>query len=113
MESKVDKREAARQFKERKVAAGAYAVRCLPAGAVWVGVSRNLGAAHNACWFSLRMHGHRVASLQAAWDVHGESAFTFEVLEFLDEDTHALAVQDSLKALKSSWLEKLTALPLL
>ncbi len=113
MESKVEKREAARQFKERKVAAGAYAVRCSPTAAVWVGVARNLNAARNACWFSLRMHAHRVASLQAAWDVHGEGAFTFDVLENLDEDTHALAVNDTLKALKSSWVARLAALPLL
>lgn len=112
MESKADKREAARQFKERKVAAGAYAVRCSD-GAVWVGITRNLDAARNACWFSLRMHGHRVASLQASWDLHGEAAFTFEALEALDEDTHPLAVQDLLKALKTSWLAKLNAQPLL
>jgi hypothetical protein len=112
MESKADKREAARQFKERKVAAGAYAVRCTPTGGVWVGITRNLDAARNACWFSLRMQGHRVASLQAAWDVHGEGAFTYEVLEALDEDTHALAVNDLLKVLKSSWIGKLSALPL-
>lgn len=113
MESKADKREAARLFKERKVAAGAYGVRCSPTGAVWVGITRNLDAARNACWFSLRMHGHRVASLQAAWDVHGEGAFTFEILEALDEDTHALAVQDLLKGLKTSWMAKLNASPLL
>ena len=113
MESKADKREAARQFKERKVAAGVYAVRCLPTGAIWAGIARNLDAARNACWFSLRMHGHRVASLQSAWDVHGEGAFTFEVLESLDEDAHPLGVNDQLKALKSSWMKKLSALPLL
>ena len=113
MDSKVDKREAARQFKERKVAAGTYAVRCSPSGEVWVGISRNLDAARNACWFSLRMHGHRVASLQAAWDVHGEGAFTFETLETLDEDTHPLAVQDLLKELKAAWVARLEALPLL
>jgi len=113
MESKAERREAARQFRERKVTAGAYAVRCSPAGAVWVGIARNLAAARNACWFSLRMHGHRVASLQAAWDLHGEGAFTFEILEALDEDTHALAVQDLLKALKDGWVARLEALPLL
>jgi hypothetical protein len=113
MESKSDRREAARQFKERKVAAGAYAVRCLPTGAVWVGITRNLDAARNACWFSLRMKGHRVASLQSAWDAHGESDFEFEVLESLKEDTHALAIPDLLKGLKSSWMERLNALPLL
>ena len=113
MESKADKREAARQFKERKVAAGAYAVRCSPTGAVWVGITRNLDAARNACWFSLRMHGHRVASLQAAWDVHGEGGFSFETLEALEEDTHALVVQDLLKELKAAWIARLGALPLL
>ena len=113
MESKADKREAARQFKERKVAAGAYAVRCSTSGAVWVGISRNLDAARNACWFSLRMNGHRVPSLQAAWDAHGEPAFQFELLEALENDTHPLAVPDLLKALKTSWLAKLNAQPLL
>ena len=113
MESKVEKREAARQFKERKVLAGAYAVRCATGAAVWVGVSRNLGAAQNACWFSLRMGGHRVPSLQAAWDFHGGNAFAFEVLATLDEDIHPLAINDSLKALKTLWLAQLHALPLL
>jgi len=113
MESKADRCEAARQFKERKVEAGAYAVRGTADGAVWVGVARNLGAARNACWFSLRMHSHRVASLQGAWDVDGEDAFTFEVLETLDEDTHPMAVNDSLKALKARWVATLGALPLL
>ncbi len=113
MESKVDKRKATRQFKERKVAVGAYAVRCLPAGTVWVGVARNLDAARNACWFSLRMRSHRVPSLQAMWDAHGESVFTFEILETLHEDAHPLAVNDMLKALKSGWMQKLGALPLL
>ena len=113
MESKAEKREAARQFKERKVSAGAYAVRCGPTAAVWVGVTRNLDAARNACWFSLRMRGHRAPSLQAAWDLHGEPAFQFEILEALDDDTHALAVHDLLKEMKLSWLAKLEAQPLL
>ena len=113
MESKAERREAARQFKERKVAAGAYAVHCPEAGAVWVGVTRNLEAARNACWFQLRMNGHRVPSLQEAWNAHGEAAFRFEVLAALDEDTHPMAVTDLLKAQKADWLARLGALPLL
>jgi len=112
MESKAERREAARQFKERKVTAGAYAVRSAT-GAGWVGVTRNLDAARNACWFSLRMNGHRVPSLQAAWNAEGEAAFRFEVLQELDEDTHPMAVADLLKALKAEWLARLGALPLL
>jgi len=111
MESKSERREAARQFKERKVAAGAYAVRSAT-GAVWVGVTRNLSAARNACWFSLRMDGHRVSSLQEAWNAEGEASFRFEVLQALDEDTHPMAVADLLKTQKAEWLARLGALPL-
>jgi len=113
MESKAEKREAARQFKERKVPAGAYSVRCPASSEVWVGISRNLDAARNGCWAALRMRAHRVPGLQAAWDSHGEPAFEFEILEAIDEDLHPLAIPDLLKGLKASWLAKLNAQPLL
>ncbi|MEO8597012.1 MAG: GIY-YIG nuclease family protein [Candidatus Solibacter sp.] len=113
MESKAERRDAARQFKTRKVAAGAYAVRCTATGMVWVGVSRNLDAARNSAWFSLRMDGHRVPSLQQAWNAQGEDAFQFEVLDTLDEDTHPMAVADLLKERKLAWVARLNAAPLL
>ena len=113
MPEKVDKKEAIRKFKERKPLSGAYAVRCATSGRVWVGAARNLDAAHNGCWFSLRIGSHIDKSLQAEWNAHGEPAFQYEILETLDGDLHALAVADLLKEKRSHWIAQLAARPLL
>ena len=109
MESKVERREASRKFKERKPSAGAYAVRCTASGRVWVGTSRNLDATRNGCWFSLRAGGHMDKPLQAEWDSHGEAAFQYEILEKLPDDVHPLALADSLKAVGARWTANLHA----
>jgi hypothetical protein len=113
MLSKDARKEAIRQFKEQKPEAGMYAVRCTETGHVWVGKSRNLDAAKNGCWFSLRNGMHREASLQKEWNEFGESAFEYEILEKLDADLHPMQVEDLLKAGKSKWLSQLKAQPLL
>ena len=71
--------------------------------------SRNLGAAKNANWFTLRIGTHRDKALQAEWNTHGEPAFQFEILEKLEEDVHPLAVADLLKAARSRWIAQLGA----
>ena len=105
MLEKAAKREAARQFKERKPAAGIYALRCLPTGRAWVEVSPNLAAAQNSQYFQLRQHLHRNHDLQIAWNQHGEQSFAFEVLETIPEDTPALNLRDLLKQRKHAWEE--------
>jgi len=109
MLSKQEKKAAAEKFRERKCTLGAYAVRCTASARVWTGVSRNLEAARNAVWFSLRMGAHRDPPLQKEWQLHGEEAFQFEVLEALDEDTPAMLIPDSLKAMKQRWMATLNA----
>lgn len=87
---------------------GAYAVRCSASGECWVGTTPNLDTHQNRLWFSLRLGSERHAGLQAAWNQHGEGAFTCEVLEQLkDEDTEY--PEAKLKALKAKWSEKLGA----
>lgn len=113
MPSKEARKEAIRNFKERKTLLGAYAVRCTATGHVWVGVSRNLDATRNGCWFTLRSGSHREKSLQDEWNAHGESAFQFEILVGLDEEIHPLEVDDLLKEQKKNWIAKLGAQPLL
>jgi hypothetical protein len=113
MTAHVDRKEAIRKFKERKPGLGAFAVRCTATGAVWVGSSRNLDATRNGCWFSLRSGGHPDKTLQAEWNTHGEPTFHYEILETLDEDTHALEVRDLLKEKQRVWVERLAARPLL
>ena len=113
MPSPIDKKEAIRKFKEQKAPAGAYAVRCTTTGRVWVGVSRNLDATKNGCWFMLRSGGHIEKSLQNEWNQHGEAAFQYQVLETLDDDLHALAIADLLKQTRDRWVKQLSATPLL
>lgn len=113
MLSKESRRETIRQFKEQKPARGIYAVRCTANGDAWVGGTRNLNAAKNGCWFSLRNGMHREPTLQNAWNAHGEAAFEYEIVEKLDEDVHPLEIDDRLKAAKKSWIERLKARPLL
>ena len=113
MLSKESRKESIRQFKEQKVLAGIYAVRSAVTGNVWVGGSKNLDATKNGCWFTLRIGTHIEKSLQKEWNAHGESSFTYEVLEVFPEDLHPLEVPDSLKSQKSSWVQQLNAQPLL
>jgi len=109
MISKEGKKEAIAKFKERKPLLGVYAVRCTASGRVWVGASRNLEAARNAIWFSLRLGIHRERPIQDEWNSFGESAFEYEVLDKLAEDAPAMLVPDLLKDAKQSWMTRLAA----
>jgi hypothetical protein len=113
MQSKESRKESILRFKEKKSVLGAYAVRCALTGRVWVGISRNLDATRNGCWFCLRNNSHQDKSLQEEWNVQGESAFQYEILAALDEDVHPLHVDDQLKEMKRDWIARLNAQPLL
>ena len=80
------RREAIRDFKEKKTVAGIYAVRCAPSGDVWVAGAPNVEPQHQRHWFGLRTGGHHNRTMQAAWNAHGGEAFSFEVLERLDDE---------------------------
>jgi hypothetical protein len=112
-ESRADRKQAIREWKERKPDAGVYAVRCLPTGRVWVGAFPNLSATRNSTFFSLRNGSHRAAALQAEWNAHQEADFSFEVLETLPDDTHPTAVHDLLKESRAAWIARLNAQPIL
>jgi hypothetical protein len=107
------RKEAIRAYKERKPCRGAFAVRCTGTGHVWVGSSPNLDKARNGIWFGLNLGSYIDKNLQAEWNTHGEPAFEYEILEKLDEDVPAMAVQDLLKEKKGLWAERLAARTLL
>jgi hypothetical protein len=110
METRNNRRALVREYKEREVPAGVYAVRCVPTGAVWVGGASDVSTRQNGAWFSLRMGGHSCASLQAAWKAHGEAAFTFEVLEVMDDKTlERLGKASLLAERRQHWLTTLNA----
>jgi len=113
MLSKEQKKETIIKFKERKPLLGIYAVRCTASDRAWVGSSRNQHATGNGIWFGLRHGSHRDQPLQHEWNVHGESAFHYEVLEKLDEDVIPMAVSDLLSEKKKRWMVQLDARALL
>ncbi|MDR3739941.1 MAG: GIY-YIG nuclease family protein [Terracidiphilus sp.] len=113
MPTQESRKESIRKFKEQKTRLGAYAVRSSATADVWVGVSRNLDATKNGCWFTLRNGMHQEKSLQAEWNAHGESAFSYEILDVLAEDAHPLEIDTLLKNMKKDWLARLNAQPLL
>ena len=107
---KSSRREAIRDFKERAVSRGVFAVRCEPTGQVWVAASRNLDQQQNSIWFGLRAGGYVNREAQAAWNAHGEAAFAFAVLETFDDEAlspHGRA--DLAKARLAHWLAELGA----
>ncbi len=108
--SKEARRDAVRSFKERKVNAGVFAVRCQPTGEVWISASRNLDSQKTSLWFQLKMKGCYTRALQDAWNQHGEPAFAFEVLETVEDDELSpMGLADRLKSLDAAWREKLGA----
>ena len=80
-------------YRERPQQAGVYAVTCTASGQCWIGGAPDVRTIRNRLWFSLRLGGGGrvtgagMAALQAAWQQHGEAAFTFTVLETRPEDT--------------------------
>ena len=100
------RREAVRDYKERKIEAGIFAVRCLATGETWVASSRNLSQQQNGIWFSLRLGSHINRALQAAWNAHGGETFQYEVLEAIrDQDLSDYSRGVLLKERESHWLD--------
>ena len=107
---KQSRRDAIRDYKERKVSHGVFAVRCAASGEAWVGVSPNVAQMQNRIWFGLRQGGHPNPALKAAWAAHGEEAFAFDVLEAVDTDELGPVGRDSLlKDRTAHWREALGA----
>lgn len=85
-----DQRKAAvAAYKERKTAAGIYAVTCRATGQRWIGRAPDLTTIQNRLWFTLRQGTHRNPALQAAWNAQGEAAFALDIVEQLDEEASA------------------------
>lgn len=106
-----DRKAAIAAYKERKVFAGIYTVRCAATGEAWVGQALNLEKVQNRIWFTLRQGGHPCRSLQAAWTAHGEAGLAFAECERLEEDeTETAYIRDALlKERMQRWLAELKA----
>jgi len=105
----VERKAAVAAYKEQKVSAGIYALRCIPSGACWVGQAPNLDKIQNRIWFSLRHDGHPRKDLQAAWREHGPDAFTFEIVEKIEDEKAVYLRERILKERLAHWAAALKA----
>jgi len=102
------KKELARTYKERKVRAGIFAIRCTASGQTWVALAPDLDKRQGGLWFQLRTGGFPGKSLQQAWTTHGEAAFVFEVLEEV-RDKNEQMIPLRLKEREGHWRQELGA----
>ena len=109
MLTKERRKAAIAAYKERKSVAGIFAVRCAPAGAVWVGQTRDLDKVWNRIAFSLRTGADPRRDLQAAWNAHGGAGFAFGPLEALEDESLDFALQSALDERTAFWRQKLGA----
>lgn len=98
-----DRKAAVAAYKERKLAAGVYAVRCGASGQVWVGHTPNLDTIQNRIWFTLRQGTNPNHDLQLAWAAHGGDTFVFEPLERLSDEESAYVRNAHLKERAAYW----------
>jgi len=99
-----------RDYRDRKVTGGIYAVRCTASGEAWVGATPDLSTRQSGIWFSLKHGSHREPGLQAAWTRHGEAAFVFEIVETLEDDTLGPVGRSSwFKSQREAWSRTLQA----
>ena len=107
---KQNRRDLARDYKEKAPEAGVYSVVCAATGQTWVAGAKNLVGQENRHWFSLKTGGHTNRALQSAWAAHGEAGLRFEILERLDtEGMTPLGIADLVKLRERHWLDMLGA----
>jgi hypothetical protein len=104
------RKELVRSYRERAPQQGIFAVRCRAANRVWIAASRNLERQQNGIWFMLRNGGHPNNAMSEAWRVHGQSAFTYEILEQVTDENPQL-VPLLLRERAGYWLTTLNASP--
>lgn len=108
----LDRKAALEAYKKRKVAAGIYAIRCTPTQECWVGRAPDLAKIRNRMWFTLRQGVSLHLTLQAAWNRHGEAAFSLEILEELEDEDIAFVRGRALKERRDHWAATLQARPI-
>lgn len=98
------RREALAAYKERKVQAGIYAVRCVATGELWLGKAPDLGTIQNRLWFTLRQGSNPHRSLQEAWALHGADALSFAVVEHVEEEELRFGRDRALRRRLDHWV---------
>ena len=105
----VDRKAALAAYKERRVPSGIFAVRCAASGQLWLGRAADLASIRNRLWFALGLGNFHRPAMQAAWNEHGESCFSFEVVERLDTESGEPVDDIDLKRSLAHWRDAMGA----
>ncbi len=102
------RKELKRKYLETPKQAGVFQVKNTVNGKILLGSSTNLHGPLNKHRFMLSIGRHPEPQLQQDWQQHGADAFTFEVLEVVQQkDDPGFSLNDELTLLEQIWLEKL------
>jgi len=104
-----DRKAAVAAYKDKKVEAGIFVLRCTPAGTSWVGSAPNLATILNRIKFDLGLGKHRNHDLQQAWTTLGGDSFVFEEVEVLEQDLPSYVQASMLKDRLAHWQVELKA----
>lgn len=106
--TQITRKAAVAAYRERKITAGIYAIRCTASDQVWIGSAPDLSTIENRLWFTLRQGANPHRSLQETWNAHGRAVLTFTVIAHLrDEDDPGYPRRRALKELHQRWLNEL------
>lgn len=87
---------------------GVYRIKFTPHDIAYIGFGIDLTARINRHKAELKFGTHQNRELQAAWNLAGEAAFAFEVLDLLDHQEDAQTnPAEELPVLLEMWIRKL------
>lgn len=75
------------------MASGIYMIKCLSSGKFYVGSAKNIEGRWKQHKRQLRKSTHKNRYLQNAWAKHGEGAFSFEVVQHVDDINNLIAAE--------------------
>jgi len=104
----MDRAAVKKAYKEAKRPMGIYRILNTQNHKAYVGSSVDLPARINRHRAQLKLKSHQNRELQETWNLFGESAFKFEILDVLDhkEDSQANPVEE-LNVLLQMWISRL------
>jgi hypothetical protein len=92
------------KYKTMKKPAGAFQIRNLKNGRLFITAGPDLKALMTRHRFQLKLGSHRSSELQRDWNETGEESFAFEVLEELKEEEGVQGdCRDELRAMGKKW----------
>ena len=104
----IDKKEAAKQYKNTVQPMGVYSITNTVNGKVFVGSSLDVNRIFNRIRFQLVLGSYTNSGLQKDFTLHGEAKFAFKVEDYLKpKDDPAYDYKDDLSVLEEMWLEKI------